>query len=59
VGQDSSVGIVTCYGLDGLGSNPGGVDIFCTCADKPWGPPGLLHNGCLVIPGGKAAGAWL
>ena len=25
----SSVGIVTDYGLDGLGSNPGRDDIFC------------------------------
>ena len=24
----SSVGIVTCYGLDGAGSNPGGDEIF-------------------------------
>jgi len=25
----SSVGIATDYGLDGLGSNPGGDEIFC------------------------------
>ena len=24
----------------------------------PWGPPGLLHSGYRVFPGGKAAGAW-
>jgi len=28
-GPGSSVGIVTDYGLDGLGSNPGGDKIFC------------------------------
>ena len=28
-GSDSSVGIATDYGLDGLGSNPGGDEIFC------------------------------
>jgi len=27
-GPDSSVGIVTDYGLDGAGSNPGGDEIF-------------------------------
>jgi hypothetical protein len=30
VGQDSIVGIVTRFGLDGPGSNPDGGDIFCT-----------------------------
>ena len=28
-GPDSSVGIATDYGLDCLGSNPGGDEIFC------------------------------
>ena len=28
-GSGSSVGIVTDYGLDGPGSNPGGDEIFC------------------------------
>jgi len=28
-GPGSSVSIVTDYGLDGLGSNPGGDEIFC------------------------------
>jgi hypothetical protein len=41
-GPGSSVGIVTDYGLDGPGSNPGGGEIFRTCPDQPWGPPGLL-----------------
>jgi len=47
-GLGSSVGRVTDYGLDGLGSNPGG-DTFSTCPDWPWGPP----NGYRVFLGGK------
>jgi len=42
VGQDSSVGIATHYGLEGPGSNPGGGEIFHTRPDWPWGPPNLL-----------------
>jgi hypothetical protein len=38
--------------------NPGGGEIFSTRPDRPWGLPSLLYNGCRVIPGGKAAGAW-
>jgi len=53
VGRDSSVGIATRYGLDGLG------------IESRWGrdfphlssPPSLLYNGYRVFPGGKAAGA--
>jgi len=55
-GQGSSVGIATGYGLDSPGSNPGGGEIFCTCPDRPWGPPSLLYNGYRVFPGGKG---WL
>jgi hypothetical protein len=33
-GRDSSVGIATRYGLDGPGSNPGGVENFRTCPDQ-------------------------
>jgi len=40
------------------GSNPGGGEIFRIRPDRPWGPPSLLHNGYLVFPGGKPAGAW-
>ena len=58
VGRDSSVGIVTRYGLDGPGTNPGGSEIFRTRPDRPWGPPILLYNGHRVFPGCKAAGAW-
>jgi len=35
------------------GSNPGGGEIFCTCPDRPLGPPSLLYNGYWVFPGGK------
>jgi hypothetical protein len=34
----SSVGIVTSYGLDGPGSNPGWDEVFRTSPDLPWGP---------------------
>jgi hypothetical protein len=40
------------------GSNPDGGEIFCTCPDRPWGPPSLLYNGYWDFPGGKEAGAW-
>jgi hypothetical protein len=36
------------------GSIPGGGEIFRTCPDWPWGPPGLLYNGYRVFPGCKA-----
>ena len=36
------------------GSNPGGCEIFRTCADRPWGPPSLLYNGYRVFPGVKS-----
>ena len=34
-GPGSVVRIATAYGLDGRGSNPGGVEIFRTCPDRP------------------------
>ena len=37
-GPGNSVGIATDYGL---GSNPGGDEIFRR-PDRPWGPPSLL-----------------
>jgi hypothetical protein len=52
-GPGSSVGIGTDDGLDGLGSNPGEGEIFCTCPDRPWGPPSLLYNRYQLFPGGK------
>jgi hypothetical protein len=62
----------TCYCInlelfEGLGrlagiavrvSNPGGVELFRTRSDRPWGPPCLLYNVHRVFPAGKAAGAW-
>ena len=38
------VSITACDGLDGPGSNPGGVEIFCTRPDGPWGPSSLLYD---------------
>ena len=35
------------------GSNPGGGEIFCTCSDRPWGPPSLLCNRYRLLLGGK------
>jgi len=58
VSQDSSVSLVTRYGLDGPGSNNGGGEISHTRPDRPWGPPSLPYNGYRVFPGSKAAGAW-
>jgi hypothetical protein len=53
-GPGSIVGIAACYGLDGpeIESRWGGK-IFCTCPDRPWGPPSLLDNGYCVFPVGK------
>ena len=58
MGRDSSVGLATGYGLDGPGSNPGGVEIFRTRPDRPWGPPSFLYSGYRVSPGGTTAEAW-
>jgi hypothetical protein len=41
------------------GSNPGEGDIFRTRPDRFWDPPSLLRNGYRIIPGGKAAGAFI
>jgi hypothetical protein len=59
VGLDSSVGIVTRYGLDspGIESQWGGGEIFRTRPDRPWGPPSLLYIPYRLSMGGKAAGA--
>ena len=55
VGWDSSVGIVTRYGLDGQGiESRWGVRLSA----PPRGPPSLQYNGYRVFAGGKAAGAW-
>jgi len=57
-GQDSSVGIATCYGLDGPGIESRWGRDFYTRPHRPWGPLSLLVNEYRVFPGGKAAGAW-
>jgi len=41
-GQDSSVGTVTRYRLQGPGLYSGGVEIFFTRLDHPLGPLSLL-----------------
>jgi hypothetical protein len=60
VDRDSSVGIVTRYGLEGPGieSPWGGGQIFRTRPDRFRGPPSLLYNGYRVVAGCKAAEAW-
>jgi len=49
-GPGSSVGIVTVYGLDGLGIESRWGEIFRTCTDRPWGPPRPLYQGYRVFP---------
>jgi hypothetical protein len=44
-GWDSSISIVTGYGLDSPGIESRWGEIFRTCPDQPWGPPSLLYNG--------------
>jgi hypothetical protein len=56
IGQYSSVGIVTCYGLDGPGIESQWGEISRTHPDHPWGPPSLLHDGYRVLPGVKRPG---
>jgi len=57
-GSGSSVGIVTDYGMDGLGSNSGGDKIFRLSrhALGPTQPP--VQTGTGSFPGVEAAGAW-
>ena len=57
-GRDNSVGIATCYGLDGPAIKFRWGEIFRTRPDRPWSPPNLPYNGYRVLLGGKAAGAW-
>ena len=45
VGCNSMVNIPSQYGLDSLGSNPGGDEILHAHPDQHCGPPSLLHNG--------------
>ena len=52
-GLGSSDGIAIGFGLDGPGIKLRWRRDFCTCPDRPWGPPSLLYNGYRVFPGGK------
>ena len=55
-GRVGSVGLATCYRLDGPGiESRWGGEIFRTRPDRPWGPPSLLYNGYRVFPGSKSA----
>ena len=57
-GRDSSVGIATCYGQDGLGF-PMGCEIFRTRPDRSGGPHSFLYSGYWIyFPGVKAVGVW-
>jgi hypothetical protein len=57
MGQVSSVGIATRYGLDVPGIESRWGEIFRTRADRPWGPPSVLYNGLKVsFPGKKRPG---
>ena len=57
-GRDSSVGIVTRYGLGDPGiRSRWGWDFPHPSRPAP-GPPNLLYDGYRVFPGGKVAGAW-
>jgi hypothetical protein len=53
VGRDSSLGIGTCYGLDGpeIESLIGGN--FLIVPDRPSGTPTLLYNGYRFLGRGK------
>jgi hypothetical protein len=49
----SSVGIATELRPGRSGDRIPVREIFCTCPDRPWGPPSLLYDGYRVFPGGK------
>ena len=56
--RDSSVGIATRYGLDGLGIESRWGRDFSHPSRPPWCPHSLQYNRYRVFPGGKAAGVW-
>jgi len=58
VDRDSSVGIVTRYGLDGPGIEYrwGRGEILHTRPDRPCSPPSLLNNWFRSFPGVKQLG---
>ena len=58
VGQYSSVGIATRFGLEGPGIESRWGGRYFQHPPKPaQGPTSLLYNGYRVFPGGKVAGA--
>ena len=52
------VGIATCYGLDGPGSNPGGALFSAPVQTGPGAHPASCTMGTGSLLGGKAARAW-
>jgi hypothetical protein len=59
--RDSSVGIATGYGLEGLGSIRGSIRFLSSPQrlDRLWGPTSLLSDGYGgSFSGGKVAGTW-
>jgi hypothetical protein len=59
MGRDSSVDIAIRYGLDDPVIESRWGKIFNTRPYRPWGSPSVLYVGSRVLPGVKAAGAWL
>ena len=57
-GRNSSVRIVTRYGLEGLGIKSWWGRNFRTRPDLPCCPSSLLYNWYRIFPRGKAAVAW-
>ena len=51
-GPGSSIGIASSYGLDSLGSNPGGGEIFCP-SRQPGAHPASCKMGTGSFPGIK------
>jgi len=59
VRRGSSVGIATCYGLDGPGIESGWERDFPHQSRPALGPPQASYTmGTASYPGGKAVGAW-
>ena len=58
LGQDSSVGIATCYGLDGPGIESQWGRDFPHLSRSALGPTQTLYRAYKVIPRCKAVRAW-
>jgi hypothetical protein len=58
VGWDSSVGIVTRYGMDGPGIESRWGRYFPHPSRLAWGSPSHPFNGYRVFTGVKVVGAW-